>query len=108
LVKYQSASRIPENIFIANCFLQKNDRRRAPDRRIGRVVVEDTPASFRAIVDEPLHRNTAEIVVPGVLRHNDIADLNKAIAPRPVTVLNHATSNMYTEAYTPPYTCYNT
>jgi cephalosporin-C deacetylase-like acetyl esterase len=60
----------------------------ALDRRISRVVVEDTPESFRAIVDEPLHRNAAEIVVPGVLRHYDIADLIKAIAPRPVTVLS--------------------
>ena len=58
------------------------------DPRIARVVVEDMPASYRAIVDEPLHRNAPEIVVPGVLRHYDIPDLIKAIAPRPVTVLN--------------------
>jgi hypothetical protein len=60
----------------------------ALDRRITRVVVEDTPASFRTIIDEPLHRNAPETVVPGVLRHYDIADLIQAIAPRPVTVLN--------------------
>jgi cephalosporin-C deacetylase-like acetyl esterase len=59
----------------------------ALDRRIRRVVVEDTPASFRNIVNEPLHRNAPEIVVPGVLRYYDIPDLIKAIAPLPVTVL---------------------
>jgi len=60
----------------------------ALDRRITRVVVEDTPASFHAIVDEPLHRNAPEIAIPGVLRYYDIPDLIQAIAPRPVTVLN--------------------
>lgn len=60
----------------------------ALDRRITRVVVVDTPKSYREIVDEPLHRNAAEVVVPGVLRHYDIADLIKAIAPRQVTVLS--------------------
>jgi hypothetical protein len=33
-------------------------------------------------------RLSGSIVVPGVLRHYDISDLIKAIAPRPVTVLN--------------------
>jgi cephalosporin-C deacetylase-like acetyl esterase len=61
----------------------------ALDGRITRVVVEDTPGSYRAILDEPLHRDAPEIVVPGVLRHYDIADLIKAIAPRSVTVLEH-------------------
>ena len=60
----------------------------ALDRRITRVVVEGMPESYRDIVDEPLHRSAAEIVVPGVLRHYDIPDLIRAIAPRPVTVLN--------------------
>jgi hypothetical protein len=58
----------------------------ALDRRIGHVMLEDTPASFRAILDDPLHRNAPEIVVPGVLRYYDIPDLIKAIAPRPVTI----------------------
>ena len=65
----------------------------ALDRRITRVVVEDTPESFHAILDEPLHRNAPEIVIPGVLRHYDIADLVRAIAPRSVTVLNHPEPN---------------
>ncbi len=60
----------------------------ALDRRIARVVIEDTPTSFRSIVDEPLHRNAPEIVIPGVLAHYDIPDLIKAIAPRPVKIGN--------------------
>ena len=60
----------------------------ALDRRIARVVIEDTPASFRAILDTPLHRDAPEIVIPGVLTHYDIPDLIKAIAPRRVVNLN--------------------
>lgn len=60
----------------------------ALDRRIARVVVEDTPTSFRAVLDTPLHHDAPEIVIPGVLTHYDIADLVKAIAPRKVTDLN--------------------
>ncbi len=60
----------------------------ALDRRITRVVLEDTPASFRAILDQPLHRDAPEIVIPGVLTHYDIPDLIRSIAPRKVTDLN--------------------
>jgi cephalosporin-C deacetylase-like acetyl esterase len=60
----------------------------ALDRRIARVVLEDTPASFRAILDTPLHHDAPEIVIPGVLTHYDIPDLIRAIAPRKVTDLN--------------------
>ena len=58
----------------------------ALDKRIARVVVDRTISSFRAIAAEPLHRNAPEYIVPGVLRHYDIADLIQAIAPRPVEV----------------------
>lgn len=60
----------------------------ALDRRITHVVVDHTIASFHAITNEPLHRNAPEYMVPGVLRHYDIADLIKAIAPRRVEVFN--------------------
>jgi cephalosporin-C deacetylase-like acetyl esterase len=60
----------------------------ALDKRIARVVVDHTIASFRAIATEPLHRNAAEYMVPGVLRHYDIADLIQAISPRKVEVFN--------------------
>jgi cephalosporin-C deacetylase-like acetyl esterase len=54
----------------------------ALDRRISHVVVEETPGSFRTIIDDPLHRNAPEIVIPGVLTHYDIQDLLRAIGPR--------------------------
>jgi cephalosporin-C deacetylase-like acetyl esterase len=56
----------------------------ALDRRIARVVVDRAPQSFREIVNEPLHRDAPEYVIPGVLRQYDIADLIQAIAPRKV------------------------
>jgi cephalosporin-C deacetylase-like acetyl esterase len=59
----------------------------ALDRRITRVVLEDTPSSFRSILDNPLHQNAPEIVIPGVLAHYDIPDLIRAIAPRRVMQL---------------------
>ena len=40
------------------------------------------------IVDQPVHRNVSEIVIPGVLRSYDTGDLLLAIYPRPVTVIN--------------------
>jgi len=60
----------------------------AIDSRITRVVVDHTISSFRDIATEPLHRNAPEYMVPGVLQHYDIADLIKAIAPRPIEILN--------------------
>ena len=58
------------------------------DERLSRVVVEGSIATWRAIVEQPLHRNASEVVVPGVLRHYDLPDLVAAIAPRSVTVVN--------------------
>lgn len=58
------------------------------DARISRAVAENTLASYRSIVDEPLHRNVSEVVIPGVLRHYDVPDLLSAIAPRPVIIVN--------------------
>ena len=60
----------------------------ALDSRISRVVVENSLVTWRAIVDQPLHRNAAEVVVPGVLRKYDLADLVASIAPRPVAIVN--------------------
>ena len=51
-------------------------------------MIEDTLASYRMIVDEPLHRNVSEIVIPGVLTKYDMGDLIYALAPRHVIVLN--------------------
>jgi cephalosporin-C deacetylase-like acetyl esterase len=57
------------------------------DARISRLVLERTLVSYRAIVDEPLHRNVSEAVVPGVLRRYDTHDLLLATYPRPVRVI---------------------
>jgi cephalosporin-C deacetylase-like acetyl esterase len=60
----------------------------ALDSRIRRVVVENTLTSYRMVLDEPLHRNISEILIPGVLRKYDLGDLLLAAAGRPVTVIN--------------------
>jgi hypothetical protein len=60
----------------------------AVDRRIGRVWLENTLATYRMVVDQPIHRNVPEIALPGVLRKYDIGDLLLAVSPRPVAVIN--------------------
>ena len=60
----------------------------ALDSRIGQVMVENTLTSYRMIVDQPIHRNAAEVLVPGVLRKYDIGDLLLAAYPRRVTIIN--------------------
>ena len=58
------------------------------DRRIERLVMENTLVSYRAIVDRPIHREVSEVVIPGVLRHYDTDDLLLATFPRPVQVIS--------------------
>ena len=58
------------------------------DTRISSVTIENTLASYRMVVDQPVHRNVSEIVVPGVLRHYDVGDLLKATYPRQVTIIH--------------------
>ncbi|HYM09998.1 MAG TPA: acetylxylan esterase [Bryobacterales bacterium] len=58
------------------------------DDRIGRVILENTLASYRDAIDRPIHRNLDEVAIPGVLRRYDLGDLLLALSPRPVTVLN--------------------
>jgi hypothetical protein len=60
----------------------------ALDSRIRNVVVEDTLASYRMVLDQPLHRNISEVMIPGVLGKYDVGNLILAISPRPVTVVN--------------------
>jgi hypothetical protein len=55
------------------------------DRRIKKVDAASPLASYRAIIDEPLHRNVSDVVIPGVLRAYDIADLQKDLAHRAST-----------------------
>lgn len=58
------------------------------DPRIARITLQETPVSYRAFLDHPLHRNLPEILIPGVLRHYDIGDLMLAVSPRPVTLID--------------------
>jgi hypothetical protein len=58
------------------------------DSRIRNVVVENTLASYRMVLDQPLHRDISEVMIPGVLRSYDTGGLLLAISPRPVTVIN--------------------
>jgi hypothetical protein len=60
----------------------------ALDTRISRVVVTEMLASYRMIVDQPVHRSVSEVVIPGVLRHYDTADLIEAVYPRPVVIVS--------------------
>jgi cephalosporin-C deacetylase-like acetyl esterase len=62
----------------------------ALDSRIGQVVVENTLAAYRLIIDQPVHKGSSEVVIPGVLRRYDISDLVVALAPRPVLFINPA------------------
>lgn len=60
----------------------------ALDSRIRSVVIENTLASYRMVLDQPLHRNISEVMIPGVLRKYDIGNLLSTISPRPVTIVN--------------------
>ncbi len=60
----------------------------ALDSRIRSVILENTLASYRMVLDQPLHRNISEVMIPGVLRKYDVGDLVMAISPRPVIIIN--------------------
>jgi len=60
----------------------------ALDRRIARVVIQDSPALLRLGVERPIHRHIFEVAVPGMLTKYDLDDLLRVIAPRPITVIN--------------------
>lgn len=60
----------------------------ALDPLIQRVVVENTLAGYRLALDQPLHKNISEVMIPGVLLKYDVGNLAQAIAPRPVTFVN--------------------
>ena len=58
------------------------------DKRIGRLMLEQTMVSYRAAVDHPIYRGLYDVIVPGVVRKYDIDDLLAAVAPRKVTVIS--------------------
>jgi cephalosporin-C deacetylase-like acetyl esterase len=56
------------------------------DDRIQSLELEGMLSSYQSIIDSRLHRNAFEQILPGVIRHFDLGDLVKAIAPRTVSV----------------------
>jgi cephalosporin-C deacetylase-like acetyl esterase len=58
------------------------------DSRIRSMMIENTLASYRLVLDQPLHRDISEVMIAGVLRKYDTGGLLLAISPRPVTVIN--------------------
>jgi hypothetical protein len=60
----------------------------ALDRRVGHVMLDGTILSWRQIVEQPVHRDASQVIVPNALREYDLPDLATAIAPRKVTILN--------------------
>lgn len=72
----------------------------ALDSRLSALVLEDTLAAYRLIVDQPVHRLTPEVLAPGLLARYDSGALLHAIAPRSVTVVSprDATGAVMSEA----------
>ena len=54
------------------------------DPRIRKIWLDRTPYSLRAALEVPLTRGLHDAVIPGFALHWDLADLVKAMAPRPV------------------------
>jgi cephalosporin-C deacetylase-like acetyl esterase len=58
------------------------------DERIRKVALEGMLISYQTIVDQRIHRQVFETVVPGALRSYDLPDLVGALSPRQVWVVN--------------------
>jgi hypothetical protein len=56
----------------------------AMDERIARVWLDRTPHSLAAAMDRPFNTNLFDALIPGFLLHWDLADLARAVAPRPL------------------------
>ncbi|HEU0007124.1 MAG TPA: acetylxylan esterase, partial [Terriglobia bacterium] len=58
------------------------------DERLKKIVLERMLVSYQTIVDQKIHRQVFENVVPSVLRFCDLPDLVAAFAPREVWMVN--------------------
>ena len=58
------------------------------DRRFGRVALDRMLVSYESVVNQRIHRQAFEQIVPGALRDFDLPDLVAALAPRPVWLVN--------------------
>ncbi len=53
-----------------------------------RLLLDGMLASYRSVVESPVHRGIFESIVPGALRYYDLPGLAALIAPRPVIVVD--------------------
>jgi hypothetical protein len=60
----------------------------ALDERIRKIALEGMLASYQTIIQQRIHRQIFEQVIPGVLRSYDLPDVVAALAPRQVWVVN--------------------
>ncbi len=58
------------------------------DPRIAGVALEGMLISYRAVVEQRIHRGIAEQVIPGVLKTYDLPDLARLAGPRPVWIVD--------------------
>jgi cephalosporin-C deacetylase-like acetyl esterase len=58
------------------------------DERLKKIVLEKMLGSYQTIVDQKIHRQVFESVVPSVLQFYDLPDLVAVLAPREVWVVN--------------------
>ena len=58
------------------------------DERLKKIMLERMLESYQTIVDQKIHRQVFENVVPSVLRFYDLPDLVAALAPREVWMVN--------------------
>ena len=56
----------------------------AMDDRIGKVWLDRTPHSLASAMDRPFNTNLFDALIPGFLLHWDLADLARAVGPRPL------------------------
>ncbi len=60
----------------------------AMDDRISKIALEGMLASYQTLIQQRIHRQIFEQVIPGVLRSYDLPDVVAAIAPRQVWLVN--------------------
>ena len=58
------------------------------DRRIRKVVLENMLSSYDSVVENKIHRQVFESVVPGALKFYDLPDLVATLAPREVSIVS--------------------
>ncbi|MGH9661620.1 MAG: alpha/beta hydrolase family protein [Bryobacteraceae bacterium] len=56
------------------------------DARLTELALEGMLVSYESVVNAPIHRGLYESIIPGVLKHYDLADLARAVAPRRVRI----------------------